>query len=47
MLQKDPNQRPTIGDILAHPWMQEPDTPMEDVLAEFEDRRDELNLIRQ
>lgn len=36
MLQLDPNHRPSIPEVLAHPWMANPDVPTaEEVYSEF------------
>jgi serine/threonine protein kinase len=38
MLQLDPAHRPSIPEVLAHPWMQGPVPSYEEVLAEFTER---------
>lgn len=39
MLHLDPNQRPSIKDILEHPWMNEETPSEEQVVNEFAERK--------
>ena len=39
MLHLDPNQRPTMEQILAHPWMQGGEPSESEVVAEFRSRK--------
>jgi hypothetical protein len=38
MLQLDPSHRPSIEDIMAHPWMKGPIPSKEQIIAEFQQR---------
>jgi serine/threonine protein kinase len=51
MLKLEPAQRPTISDILAHPWMQGPTPDRDSVVAEFKQRnavvKEQMDAERQ
>jgi serine/threonine protein kinase len=42
MLQLDPTHRPSIADVLAHPWMQGPTPSKQEVMIEFQKRHQEV-----
>lgn len=39
MLQLDASHRPSMSEVMNHPWMQGPTPTEEEVLAEFEQRQ--------
>ena len=43
MIQVSPKKRPTIEQILAHPWMQGPEATDEEINADFANRQEVLN----
>ena len=47
MLQYDPMHRPTISEVLFHPWMQQPTPTAEDIRKEFDVRAMEVAKAKQ
>lgn len=44
-MQLDPNHRPTISEVLAHPWMKGDTATREEVIAEFTKREIEVKKV--
>merc|ERR1712080_41546 len=43
MLQLDPSHRPSMTEVMAHPWMQGPTVSKQDVVGEFQSRQSSVN----
>ena len=42
MLQVEPSHRPSMSEVLAHPWMQKETPTIQDIQSRFEQRHDKV-----